>query len=163
VQDDIAQDCDVLFAVRGDTISLARAPPAYGLDPIAAFRGAQRVFGELVQFHAMAQQFVQLFVHIEGAPAQSLDRGIRAEYLEIKPVAVEGDDVREGFKLRYEVLCVRLKPAPEIILLVPGYGDGDAESGDVRPAPLDFVRQAQRFNVQVDFAIKQSGRMTLLG
>ena len=111
----------------------------------------------------MSQESVQFFVHVEGTSAQSIDRGIGPKHLEIEPVAVEGDDVREGFKLRDEILCVRLKPAPEIVLFVPGYGDRYAESGDIRPAALDFVRQAQCFNIQVDFAIKQSGRMTLLG
>jgi hypothetical protein len=62
--------------------------------------------------------------------------------------------VRERFKLSDEFFRVRLKPAPESVLFVPRDGDGYAESGDVRPPALYFVRQAQRFNVQIDFAIE---------
>ncbi len=60
----------------------------------------------------------------------------------------------EGLKLSNEFFRVRLKPAPELVLFVPRDRDGHAKSGDIRPPALYFVRQAQRFNVQVDFAIE---------
>jgi hypothetical protein len=41
-----------------------------------------------------------------------------------------------------------------LILPLPRDGDGHAEPGDVRPPTLYFVRQTQRFNVQIDFTIE---------
>jgi hypothetical protein len=65
VLDHIAQDCDVLFAVGRDTVPFSGTPPSHGLDPVAAFRGAESVFGELVEFYAMPEEFVEIFVDIE--------------------------------------------------------------------------------------------------
>ena len=154
VLDNVAQDRDVLLAVGCDAVPLARTPPSYGLDSVAALRGAESVFGELVEFYAMPEKLVEFLVYIEGAPAQSIHRSVRAKYFYIEAIAVERDNMREGFELRDEIFRVLLEPAPEVILFVPGYGDGHAEPGDVRPSALYFVRQAQGFNVQVDFAIE---------
>jgi hypothetical protein len=154
VLNNIAQDCDVLFAVGGDTVLLSRTPPSHSFDSVAAFCGTEGVFGELVKFDSMPEELMQLFVYVERALAQSVHRSVGAEHFEIEPVTVEGDDVREGFEFRDEVLCILLEPAPEAILFIPRNGDGYSESGDIRPAALHFVREAQRFNVEVDFAIK---------
>lgn len=154
VLDHIAQDRDVLFAIGCDTVPFSGAPPSYGLDPVAALGGAKSVFRELVEFYPMAEEFMQFFVDVEGTPAQPVHRRIGAEHFDIKPVAIERDDMCEGLKLRNEFLHVRLKPAPELILLIPCDSDGYAEPGDVRPSTLYFVRQTQRFNVQIDFAIE---------
>ncbi len=154
VLDDIAQDRDVLLAVGGDSVPLASAPPPDGFDSVAALGGSEGIFGELVKFDSMPENSMQLLVYVERALAQSIHRRIGTKHFQIEAVAVKCDDVRESFEFGDEFLCVLLKPAPKIILFVPRDGDGHSESGDVRPAALHFVRQAQRFDVQIDFAIE---------
>ena len=40
----------------------------------------------------------------------------------------------------------------KLFLRVPGDGDGEAKSRDVRPAPFDFVGKAKGFDVEKDFS-----------
>jgi hypothetical protein len=47
-----------------------------------------------------------------------------------------------------------LEPAAKAIVLVPRDRNGQSEAGYIAPAAGDFVRQAQRFNVEIDFAIE---------
>jgi hypothetical protein len=93
-------------------------------------------------------------VDVEGEPAEAVHGGVGAEDLEIEAVAVEGDDAREGFELGDEPGGVLLEPAAELVLGVPRDGDGEAEGADVAPASLDLVGEAQRLNIQIDFAIE---------
>src|SRR5271154_4077798 len=154
VLDDVAQDRHVLLAVGRDAVLISRAPPPHRFNPVAAFRCAKRVLGKLVELHAMPEEFMQLFVHIEGALAQPVNRRIGAKYFKIETVAVKSNYVRESLQLRNQFFRVRLEPAPKFIFLVPGHGDGHPESRNVRPAALDLVRQSQRFDVEKDFAIE---------
>jgi len=93
-------------------------------------------------------------VDIERSPAQAVHGRIGAKNFKIESVAIECDDVSESLKLGDESFRVRLEPAAEVILFVPRDSDRDAETLDVRPAARDLVRKAQRFNVEVYFAIE---------
>ena len=97
--DHIAKDGDVLLAIFRNAIFLSGAPPFDGLQTIAAFGGAESVFSELIEFYAMAELFVENFVDVEGAFAHAIDRSVTAKDFEIEAIAVEGDDVSEGFEL----------------------------------------------------------------
>jgi hypothetical protein len=154
MSDDVTKDGHVLLAVGCDSVFLSRTPPAHGFDSIAALRRAESVFGELIELYAVAEEFVQLFVDIQRSPAQAVHRRISAKNFEIKTIPVESDDVSEGLQLGDQLFRVRLEPAAEVILFVPRNGDRHTESRDIRPATWDLVRQAQRFNIEVDLAIE---------
>src|ERR1700722_3658520 len=104
----------------------------------------------------MSQQFVQFFQHVERNPAEAIHRTIRAQDLEIESVAVESDNACEILQLPEKLFRVRLEPASEAALPVPGDCDGDTEMSNVRPAALHFMGQPQSFNVQKDLAIEES-------
>src|SRR4029077_20453446 len=93
-------------------------------------------------------------VHIKRALLKPMNGGVRAQDFEVEAVPIESNNVREIFKLCHQFFHVLLKPSPEAVVLVPGHSNGDSERADVRPAALYLVRQPQRFNVQIDFAIE---------
>ena len=154
----VAQDRHVLLAVRSDALLFAGSPPRNGLHAITALGGAQGVFGQLIEFHAMSELFVKVFEHVERTIAERVDRRILAENFQIEPVSVERDDAREGLELGDEICSVRLKPSTETFVPVPGDGNGEPKARNVGPPAFHFVREAQRFYIEVDFVIEQSGR-----
>src|SRR5579872_4919825 len=87
-----------------------------------------------------------------------MDGNVGAENFEVEAIAVEGDDVRVRLELADERFGILLEPAAELVIFVPGDGDGHAESPNIAPAALDFVREAERFDIQINFAIKKAGR-----
>jgi hypothetical protein len=158
VRDDIAQDGDILLAIRSHAIALAGSPPFNGLQTVARFGRAERVLGQLVELDAMSELLVQQFVDIEGKLAQAIDGRVGAQNFEIEAIAVERNDAGEVFELGDQGAGVRLEPAAKSMLAVPGDGNGQAESADVAPAALDLMRKAKRFNVEINFAIEEAGR-----
>ena len=152
--DHIAKNGDILLAIFRDAIFLSGAPPFDGLQTVAAFGGAERIFGELIEFYAMAELLVENFVDVERAFAHAIDRAVSAENFEIEAIAVEGDDVSERFELVDELQRVVLEPATKLIFFVPGDGDGDAERADISPAALDFVGKLEGLDVEINFAIE---------
>lgn len=96
--DDIAEYRHVLLAIFCDTVFLSRTPPFHSLQSVAAFCCAKRVFGKLVKLYAMPKRFEEYFVNVERPFLKFVNGGIRAQNLQVKPVSVEGDDVREFLK-----------------------------------------------------------------
>jgi hypothetical protein len=150
----IAQNCDILFAIGCNFFLLAGTPPFDGLKSVPAFRRAERVFRQLVQLHAVPDLSMQYLKHIERSLSDGCDRRISAQYFKFKPVAIEGDHVREIFKFGDELQRVILEPAPEAIVLIPRHRDGKPESANIGPAAFDFVRKAQSLDVQVYLSIE---------
>jgi len=161
VLDDVTQDGHVLLAVGCDAFLIASAPPLNSLNAISTLRGAQRVLRELVELHAMAELLVKFFVDVKRSQPEFLDRRVGAQNFEIEAVAIERDDVRETFKLGDELPGVSFEPAAEARFLVPRDGDGQPEARNISPAAWHLVRKAESFNVQIDFAIEESGRRFL--
>jgi hypothetical protein len=160
VFDDVAQDGDVLLAIGSNAILFPGAPPRYRLQAIAALGGFERFFRELIELDAVAEQLVQVLVHVEGTLAHSFYGRVRAKHFDVEPVAVERNDVRELFELGHELFRIRFEPAAEAVVLVPRYRDGESERGDVPPAALDFVREPQRFDIQINLPIEESRRVS---
>jgi hypothetical protein len=101
---------------------------------------------------------VHFFQHVEGRSPHHVHRAVGRQNFQVESIAVEGDDASKVGEFGEQRLGVRLKPAPEAAVFVPGDRDGDAEIADVRPSAGNFVRQSKRFNIQKNFAIEQSGR-----
>lgn len=160
--DEIAQDRHVLLAVSGNPVFLTCPPPGDGLQAVAAFGGAERFLGELVELHAVPELPVQLFQHVKRALAKDINWRVLAKNLEVETVAVKRYDAREAFEFRDETRGVVLEPAAEALIFVPRYSHGQPKGRHVLPATLDFVGKPQRFYVKIDFAIEQSSRWILL-
>src|SRR6202035_2892863 len=107
---------------------------------------------EVVQLNAVSQAAVQVHQQVKRFAAQMFHRLVGAQNFKIEAVAVKGDDAIELPEFGNQSLGIRLKPAPELVLCVPRDGDRDAEARDTRPAALDFMRQAERFNIKENFA-----------
>src|SRR4029077_15609963 len=104
--------------------------------------------------HAMSEEFVQVLEHIERALASVCNRGIAAQNLEIKTIAVERDYARVIFEFGNQLQRVILEPVPECVVLVPGDCNCETKRPNIVPAAIYFVRQADRFDIQINFAIE---------
>jgi hypothetical protein len=62
--------------------------------------------------------------------------------------------MREAFEFPNQAQGVGLEPAAEAVLFIPRHRHGQAKRADISPAAFDFVRQPQRFNIQINFAIE---------
>ena len=154
----VAENRHVLLAVGSNAFLFAGSPPRHGLDAVTTLRGAQSVFGKLIEFHPMPELLIEFFEDVERSRAECVNRRILAENFQIKPVSIESDDARERLEFDDETRSVSLKPAAESLIFVPGDGNGEPKAGNVGPSALHLMREAQRFNVQIDFAIEQPSR-----
>jgi len=109
----VAENRDILFAIFSHAIFVPGAPPFNCLKSVSTFGGAESIFGELIEFHAMAELLVQDFMNIHRTFADPFHRAIRAEDFEIEPVAVVSYDVRKLLELVDEFERVFFKPAPK--------------------------------------------------
>jgi hypothetical protein len=154
VFDNIAQNGHILLAISGNFFLLAGPPPSYGLDAIAAFSRAKSVLRKLVQLHAMSELLVQIFEHIEGAFAGGCYWGVATQDFEVKTIAIECDHACEIFEFGDQFQCVILKPMPKAGVLIPSDRDRETKRANIAPAAIHFVRQADRFDIQVNFPIE---------
>lgn len=158
VFDHVSKDGHVLLAIFRHFFPFASAPPFDRLNTVAGFRGAESVFRQLIELHAMSQLLVQHLVDIEGAVFQFVDWDVGAENFKIEAVSIEGDYVSKRFQFAHQFLRVRFIPAAEGVLFVPSNCDSQAETTDVSPSAGHFVRKPKRFDIQIDFPIKKSRR-----
>jgi hypothetical protein len=61
---------------------------------------------------------------------------------------VKRNDARKPAHFKNQRLHVLFKPTPEIILVVPGNGDGKTKFRDIRPPSFDFMRKAKGFDIK---------------
>ncbi len=152
--DDIAQNCDILFAIFRYTVLLPCAPPFHRLQSITALGSAERVFRELVELYPMPKRLEEPLVDVEGPLLKLMEGGVRAEDFQVEAVPVEGDDVREFLELTDELFRVFLEPSAEALVFIPSHGDSNPEPANVGPSAFDLVRKAKRLNIQIYLAIK---------
>ena len=113
VFDNVAENRDILLTIFSHAIFVSGSPPFYCLESVTSFGSAKSIFGELIEFHAMAELLVQDFVNIHRALSYPVHGAVRAKDFEIEPVTIVSYDVGILLKLIDEFERIFFEPAPK--------------------------------------------------